>query len=118
MDTTIRPAIAPKTVLRIAVSAMFFMAGLCFSSWTSRIPAIQQKLGLDDAALGGVLFSLPVGLMLSLPFSGWIITKVGSKKVVLGAILGYGVFLICLGLQIPLSNSSSALFAMAFLVTW
>ncbi len=98
MDTTIRPAIAPKTVLRIAVSAMFFMAGLCFSSWTSRIPAIQQKLGLDDAALGGVLFSLPVGLMLSLPFSGWIITKIGSKKVVLGAILGYGLFLICLAL--------------------
>ncbi len=98
MDTTIRPAIAPKTVLRIAVSAMFFMAGLCFSSWTSRIPSIQQKLGLDDAALGGVLFSLPIGLMLSLPFSGWIITKIGSKKVVLGAILGYGLFLICLAL--------------------
>jgi len=72
---TIKTAIAPKTVLRIAVGAMFFMAGLCFASWASRIATVQTKLGLNDAALGAVLFSLPIGLMLSLPFSGWIITK-------------------------------------------
>jgi MFS family permease len=98
METTIRPAISQKTVLRIAVGAMFFMAGLSFASWASRIATVQQKLGLNDAALGAVLFALPVGLMLSLPFSGWVITKLGSKKVLLGAILTYGIFLICLGL--------------------
>jgi hypothetical protein len=36
---TLRPA-----VLRAAVGAMFFMAGLCFASWASRIATIQQKL--------------------------------------------------------------------------
>ncbi|MGH7237718.1 MAG: MFS transporter [Candidatus Saccharimonadales bacterium] len=98
METALRPAHAQKTVLRIAVGAMFFMAGLSFASWASRIATVQQKLGLNDAVLGAVLFALPVGLMLSLPFSGWIITKIGSKKVALGSILVYGVFLICLGL--------------------
>jgi len=98
MDTIIKPAISPKTVLRIAVGAMFFLAGLCFSSWASRIPDIQQKLGLNKAELGGVLFSLPVGLMLSLPFAGWIITKIGSKKVVIGAMIADGVFLVGLAL--------------------
>src|SRR3978361_2040034 len=97
-DTTIiQPALNRKT-LRIAVGVLFFMAGLCFSSWASRIATVQQNLGLTDAALGAVLFSLPVGLMLSLPFSGWAITKVGSKKVLLGAILVYGICLITLGL--------------------
>jgi MFS family permease len=48
--------------------------------------------------LGAVLFALPIGLMLSLPFSGWIITKVGSKRVLLTAIMGYGVALLGLGL--------------------
>ena len=73
MDTSIKPAIASRTVLRIAVGAMFFMAGLCFASWASRIATVQAKLGLNDAALGAVLFSLPIGLMLSLPFSDWML---------------------------------------------
>jgi MFS family permease len=95
--TATKPSVTRKT-LRIAVGVLFFMAGLCFSSWASRIATIQQNMGLTDAALGAVLFSLPVGLMLSLPFSGWIITKIGSKKLLLSAILVYGICLISLGL--------------------
>ncbi|MDO3640552.1 MFS transporter [Mucilaginibacter sp. L3T2-6] len=94
---SIKPVHTRRT-LRIAVGVLFFMAGLCFSSWASRIATVQQNLGLTDAALGAVLFSLPVGLMLSLPFSGWAITKIGSKKVLLSAIVVYGIFLSCLGL--------------------
>ncbi|TWR26563.1 MFS transporter [Mucilaginibacter pallidiroseus] len=77
---------------------MFFMAGLCFASWASRIATIQQNLGLSDAALGGVLFALPVGLMCSLPFSGWIITKIGSRKLLISAITLYSLALVTLGL--------------------
>ena len=99
MDTSIPIADNSKVTLRAAVVAMFFMAGLSFASWASRIPTIQQKLALTDAALGAVLFALPVGLMCSLPFSGWAITKVGSKKVVLTALVVYGIALVCLGLS-------------------
>jgi MFS family permease len=95
--TAIQPSVTRKT-LRIAVGILFFMAGLCFSSWASRIATIQQTMGLTDAGLGAVLFSLPVGLMLSLPFSGWVITRIGSKKLLLSAILVYGTCLISLGL--------------------
>jgi MFS family permease len=98
MDTIAKPATTPKTVLRIAVGAMFFMAGLCFASWASRIATVQAKLHLNDAALGAVLFSLPIGSMLSLPFSGLLITKIGSKKIVLTAMVAYGIILIGLGL--------------------
>ncbi|HVW15238.1 MAG TPA: MFS transporter [Mucilaginibacter sp.] len=92
-SSTIRSRLA----LRIAVGAMFFMAGLSFASWASRIPAIQQSLHLSDAALGGVLFAIPTGLMCSLPFTGWAITKVGSRKLLVAAILFYGIFLVGLG---------------------
>ncbi len=98
MDSTIQPVTIHRTTLRIAVGALFFMAGLCFASWASRIATVQQTMGLSDAALGAVLFSLPVGLMCSLPFSGWIITKIGSKKLLLSAILVYGGALVSLGL--------------------
>ncbi|RFZ83330.1 MFS transporter [Mucilaginibacter terrenus] len=87
-----------KTTLRAAVAAMFFMAGLCFASWASRIATIQQTLDLSDAALGGVLFAIPVGLMCSLPFSGWIITKIGSRNLLLSSIVLYAVMLVTLGL--------------------
>lgn len=81
----------------MAVGCMFFMAGLCFASWASRIASIQQTLGLTDAALGAVLFSLPVGLMLSLPFAGWVITKTGSRNLLIIAVIAYGLALTGLG---------------------
>jgi MFS family permease len=98
IDALQLPVLTSKKALRIAVGAMFFMAGLSFSSWASRIATVQQTMGLSDAALGAVLFSLPVGLMCSLPFSGWIITKIGSRKLLISALLVYATALVSLGL--------------------
>jgi len=87
----------PRLALRVAVGAMFFMAGLSFASWASRIPAIQQSLHLSEAGLGGVLLAIPTGLMCSLPFTGWIITKIGSRKLLIISIVLYSFFLVGLG---------------------
>jgi MFS family permease len=87
-----------RTTLRIAVGAMFFMAGICFASWASRIATIQQNLNLSDAGLGGVLFALPVGLMCSLPFSGWVITRIGSRNLLISALVVYSLSLVSLGI--------------------
>jgi MFS family permease len=86
----------PK-IYRRAVGAMFFMAGLCFASWASRIATIQEKLHLNEAELGGVLFAIPLGLMISLPLSGWAVTKIGSRRVLVAALGLYGITLITLG---------------------
>lgn len=75
-------------IYRIATSVYFFVAGLTFATWASRIPDIQNKLHLSEAGLGGVLFALPVGLMISLPISGWLVTRFGSRiSVITGALL-------------------------------
>jgi MFS family permease len=87
-----------KLTLRLVVGVMFFLAGLCFASWASRIVTVQQTLGLSDAGLGAVLFSLPVGLMCSLPFSGWIITIIGSKRLLIASLIVYSLALISLSL--------------------
>lgn len=89
----------PRRVHRLAVGGFFFLQGLCFASWGSRIPTIQQELGLSEAELGGVLFSLPVGLMISLPIAGWLIAKVGSRTVVISALLLYAIALITISLS-------------------
>jgi MFS family permease len=88
----------PRGAHRLAIGAFFFIQGLCFSSWASRIPSIQQELGMSEAALGSVLLALPAGLMLSLPISGWLVAKVGSQRVVIIAAILYTLSLLSLGL--------------------
>jgi MFS family permease len=84
-------------IVRRAVAVLFFMAGLCFSSWASRIATIQEKLSISEGQFGAVLFAMPVGLMLSLPLSGWAVSRFGSRIVVSIALAGYGLALIGLG---------------------
>ena len=98
-------------VHRVAVSAFFFLFGFLFASWASRIPAIQQKLGLSETELGLVLFSLPVGLLVSLPISGWLVAKNGSKMVAGFAAISYACVLVTLGLAATKIQLMIALFA-------
>lgn len=82
---------------RIAVSSLFFLSGLCFSSWASRIPSIQQELRLNDAGLGAVLLSLPIGLMVSLPLAGYLVAKFGSRIIVISSAILYACILPFIG---------------------
>lgn len=104
----------PKKILRATVGLMFFLAGITFASWASRIAGIQQKLGLSDTALGGILFTLPVGLMLSLPFSGYTITKIGSRKLLLIALPLYAIALTALGFSSTVFELIIGLFFFGF----
>lgn len=87
-----------KRATRIAVSALFFLTGLCFSSWASRIPDIQLALNLNDAGLGSVLLALPVGSIISLPVAGILVSKYGSRQILLIAAVAYAAVLPVLGL--------------------
>ena len=93
-----RLPLPPRRIHRIAVSSYFFLAGLCFFSWASRIPNIQTQLHLDNAALGGVLLGLPAGLMVSLPLAGWLVARMGSRPIAIFAALLYAGMLPMLGL--------------------
>ncbi len=95
---------------RIAISCFFFLAGICFFSWASRIPDIQTRLQLSNAALGGVLLCLPVGLLISLPVAGFLVAKYGSRIIALTAAILYAVTLPMLGF----ANSSASLMVTLF----
>lgn len=90
--------IAAARRMRIAVAIFFFISGFTFTSWASRIPTLQQKLHLNDAQLGTVLFALPMGLLLTLPFTGMLLGRVSSRYVMLAGALLYAVLLPALGL--------------------
>jgi MFS family permease len=82
-----------RRLYRIAVSCFFFIAGICFFSWASRIPDIQNQLHLNNAALGGILLCLPAGLLTSLPAAGFLVAKFGSRIIVIIAAVSYAITL-------------------------
>lgn len=82
---------------RIAIALFFFISGYGFSTWASRIPAIQQKLGLSDALLGTVLFALPLGLMLTLPVTGYLLQKFSSRTIMFAGALLFNLMLSLIG---------------------
>lgn len=104
-----------RRAYRIAVSCLFFLQGLCFASWASRIPTIQQSLRLTEAGLGAVLFALPVGSLLALPLAGWLVTRYGSKRVAVNALFFYSLLLVAVGMAntVLLLSSALVLFGMA-----
>lgn len=69
-----------KLYARIAISTIFFLNGICFASWGSRIPTIQESLGLSEALLGTILLSLPVGSIISMPLASWATNRFGSRR--------------------------------------
>jgi MFS family permease len=104
-----------KRTHRWSVGTYFFTAGITFASWASRIPDVKLKLQLNEAELGAILFALPAGALLSLPISGWMVSKWGSRTVMLAAALLYPLVLAFLGTAETIFLLTSILFLFGFL---
>lgn len=92
----IQTAISPQK-RRYILSGYFFLTGICFASWASRIPDIKQQLGMSDAAFGAILFFLPIGSFSGIPISGTLNAKYGSNTMLKWAAFLYPLALINLG---------------------
>jgi MFS family permease len=68
-----------KTKQRIFLSLAFFLAGFSFSTWASRIPTIRMAFDFNDAELGSILLAMPIGSLLGLPISGWLVSRYNSR---------------------------------------
>lgn len=64
---------------RISLSTYFFLSGFFFSTWASRIPTIKAAFDLNEAELGNLLLTMPVGSLVGLPISGWLVSRFDSR---------------------------------------
>lgn len=99
---------------RIATNILFFLNGMSFASWASRIPDVKDFLKLGDAELGTVLFAMPIGSLSALPIAGMIISKFGSRNIALFSLLFYFVSMPLLGRADSTFHLASALFLFGF----
>ncbi len=96
--------------IRVRINLFFFFYGFIYATWASRIPAIQQSLHMSDPQLGGVLLGMPVGSFLTLPFSGFLSAKYGSKKIIAIVCIIYSCLLVCIGFSQSILLLTIALF--------
>jgi MFS family permease len=71
--------IISKNTHRIFLSTFFFMSGFSFSTWASRIPTIKTAFGFNEAELGSILLAMPVGSLIGLPITGWLVSRYDSR---------------------------------------
>jgi MFS family permease len=64
---------------RFFLSLFFFISGFSFATWASRIPTIKTAFGFNEAELGSILLAMPVGSLIGLPISGWLVSKYNSR---------------------------------------
>ena len=67
---------------RTAVFTIFFVTGLGFASWASRIPQVRDGLQLNPQKLGLVLLSIAIGSLISMPLAGLVISRIGAARTV------------------------------------
>lgn len=70
---------------RFATQAIFLVCGLGISSWAPMVPYVKDQLGLNESSIGLLLLFLGAGAILMMPLTGWLITRLGSRRVILGA---------------------------------
>lgn len=86
-----------KHLARIAVTILFFFFGGSSASWASRIPTIKEAFGVNDSAWGFVLLYLSIGTLITLPFAGKLVEKLGSRKATILFLVTYLVLLVGIG---------------------
>jgi MFS family permease len=68
--------------------------GIIFATWVTRIPAIQERLGLKNSVLGLALLMISIGALLTMPVVGRMVARLGSGRMTLWAVGSFAVFLI------------------------
>ena len=86
-----------KVKQRIALGTYFFLSGLSFATWASRIPTIKTFFDLNEAELGTVLLAMPISSLIGLPISGWLVSKFDSRQPLLVSFILFIFSLIWIG---------------------
>jgi MFS family permease len=98
---------------RLSLGIFFFLSGVNFSSWASRIPTIKAAFDLNEAELGTILLTMPISSLIGLPLSGWIVTKFDSRIPLSISFLANTIFLSFIGFTTTTLTLVLAIFSFA-----
>ena len=71
----------------VATGVVFAVSGAVFATWVSRLPAVRDSVDAGTAELGAALLCIGLGSLLTMPFTGRLCARYGSRLVVLATAL-------------------------------
>ncbi len=103
----------------LAIGMVFISVGFLFGNWATLIPYIKQKFDLNDAQLGLLLLSFPIGATAMNPFSTFFINRFGMlNTTIIGLILLATTFVCPVGASwLTLTSFSLIIVGMCLSVT-
>lgn len=101
----------PGPLEQRSTRAAFFVTGFAMAAWAPLVPYAQDRLQVNDAALGLLLLCLGAGSVISMPLSGAVAARIGIRRAVWAACL-----CICLALPLLATVGSGPALAAALLV--
>ncbi|WP_369387496.1 MFS transporter [Streptomyces sp. CG1] len=67
---------------RVATFVYFILCGTTMGTWVVHIPAIEERVGISHATLGGLLVLLGVGAFIGMQVAGHLTDRLGARTVV------------------------------------
>ena len=89
---------ADRPETRLATRLAFLAAGFGIACWAPLVPFAKQRLALNDGELGLLLLCMGMGSVVSMPVTGMLIARFGSKPVIIAGGLGLAFLLPLLSL--------------------
>ncbi len=71
------------------VTAAFFVHGMLFASWVAHIPQMKAHLGIGLGPLGVALLGAPIGSILAMSAAGYLVPRLGSRRLLRTGMIGY-----------------------------
>ncbi|GAA2347882.1 MFS transporter [Streptomyces cuspidosporus] len=99
------------TQLRTAITAFFALDGFVFAGWVVRIPAIKERTGASEGALGLALLGVSAGAVATMVVTGRLCRRFGSHPTTVAAAV-----LLSLGVALPPLTGSALALGLVLLV--
>lgn len=115
MDNVTEYNVGNLRLKRLAVAVCYFVPGVVFASWASRIPDVKGMMHLSNGELGSVLFAVPIGQLLMMTLSGLLVSRFGSKKMLVVAEILYAAALMAIGLSNTVAHLIMSLVALGMM---
>ena len=72
-----------------ALAVLFLVDGAGFGTWAAHVPVFKQFLHIENGSLTFVLISVIAGAIISMPVTGQLIARYGSRRVIRNAAVSY-----------------------------
>ena len=84
----------------VALICTFALNGLFFATWVSRTPETEEQLGLTTVSYGFFAMVLGFGALLSVIFGSRLLSRWGSRRMLVASFIGMSVFFALTGFAI------------------